>query len=31
MKYEIRDAIRNADPFVYNDEVLESKMMSSLL
>ena len=28
MRYEIRNAIRNADTFVYNDEVLESKMMS---
>ena len=27
MKYEIRDAIANAEPFNYRDESLETKMM----
>ena len=27
MKYEIRDAIANAEPFNYRDESLEAKMM----
>lgn len=27
MKYEIRDAITNAEPFDYRDEFLEAKMM----